>query len=58
LKTFEVRLYELIYHTVQVEADSVDDACDKASRVVTGEVKGKYETDSNGFTGDYRVEVL
>lgn len=56
MSEYTVRIYETVFHTVMVEADNEDDAYDKAHKVVTGEVKGEYETDSDGFTGNYYID--
>ena len=55
---FEVRIYETVYHDVEVEAIDEDAAYDHAHKIVTGEVKGEYETESNGFTGNYYIEEV
>lgn len=55
-ETYTVRIYETVFHTVSVEANNEDDAYDKAHNIVTGEVKGEYETDSDGFTGNYYID--
>lgn len=52
---YEVIIYELISHRVEVEADNVDDAYDNAHKIIMGEVKGEYDTESEGLTGNYYV---
>ena len=52
---YEVRIYETIYHDVDVEAENKDDAYDIAHKIITGETKGDYETESDGFTGNYCI---
>ena len=55
---FEVRIYETVYHDVEVEAVDKDEAYEKAHKIVTGEVKGDYETESDGFTGNYYIDEV
>jgi hypothetical protein len=53
---YEVIIYELISHRVEVEADNVDDAYDTAHKVVMGELAYiEYDTESEGLTGNYYV---
>jgi hypothetical protein len=58
MKEYEVTLYELIYHTAQVTAENEDAAYDAAWKIMTGDVKGEYDTDSEGFTGRYYVNEV
>jgi hypothetical protein len=55
---YEVRIYENIYHTVEVEADSRDEAYDKAREIISNGNDGDYETEAEGFTGDYSIEEV
>jgi hypothetical protein len=55
MSNYAVTIYELIYHTVEVSATDEDEAYDAAHRIVTGEIKGEYETESEGFTGNYYI---
>jgi hypothetical protein len=48
MPNYTVTLYETIYHTVDVEADSADKAVALAMNTVTGDV-GDYETESQGI---------
>ena len=55
---YEVIIYELISHRVAVEAGNEDDAYDSAHKIVMGEVKGEYDTESEGLTGNYYINQL
>jgi hypothetical protein len=55
MENYTVIIYETIYHTVEVEAENEDDAYDAAHKIVTGEVRAEYETESDGFTGNYYI---
>ena len=55
MTTYEVTIFELVSHTTQVEADNEDDAYDNAHKIITGEIKGEYETEPEGFTGNYYI---
>jgi hypothetical protein len=57
-KEFEVTIWENISHTVIVECESQDDAYEKAYEIITGVVLGDYDTDSDGFTGQWEIEEV
>lgn len=55
---YEVVIYETISHRAQVTADNKDDAYDLAYKIITGEVKEEYDTEPEGFTGQYYINEL
>jgi hypothetical protein len=53
---YTVKVWEKIVHTVDVrDAESEDDAYDKAIAIISGEHQGDYSTEADEFTG-YTVE--
>jgi hypothetical protein len=52
---YDVVIYELISHKARVTADNEDDAYDAAHQIITGEVEGEYDTEPEGFTGQYYI---
>jgi galactitol-specific phosphotransferase system IIB component len=55
---FEVRIYETVYHTVEVEAVDKAEAHQKGYDIIAGNVAGEYDTEAEGFTGSYSIEEL
>jgi hypothetical protein len=58
MATYEVTIYETVYHTVEVEANNRDEAYEKGWQIIANGADGTYETEADGFTGDYRVEEI
>ena len=58
MKEYEVTIYETVFHTAQVTAENEDDAYDAAHKIITGQIKGEYDTESDGFTGLYYVNEV
>lgn len=58
MKEWEVTIFETVRHMTTVEADNEDDAYEAAHKVITGEVKGEYDSESDGFTGNYYIDQL
>jgi hypothetical protein len=62
MKSYEVKINELMYHSLMVEAESSDDALDKAYELLrNGMSKDQqkefdYSLESEGFTGEHDVE--
>lgn len=53
MKEWEVKIYETVIHTTIVEADSMEDARDKAFEVIANGPADGYDTEAEGFTGDW-----
>ena len=58
MKEYEVKLYETVIHTTVVEAENEDEAYAKAYEVIANGPQDGYDTEAEGFTGDYLVEEL
>jgi hypothetical protein len=58
MREYEVRLYETVIHTTIVEADTEEDALAKAYDKIGNGPDSEYDTEAEGFTGDYTVEDL
>lgn len=58
MKEYEVKIYETVVHTTVVEAESEDEALDRAYSKISNKPATEYETDSEGFTGHHEVEEL
>ncbi len=62
MKSYEVKINELMYHSLMVEADSSDAAVDKAYELLRNgmtkeqEKEFDYSLESDGLTGQYDVE--
>lgn len=56
MKEYEVKLYETVIHTTVVEAENEDEAYAKAYEVIANGPQDGYDTEAEGFTGDYLVE--
>jgi hypothetical protein len=57
-KEWEVAIYETVKHTITVGAENSDEAYDKAHKVISSGYKLGYETEAEGFTGDWSAEEL
>jgi len=55
-KEWEVKIYETVVHSTVVEADNEDEAYQKAYEVIANGSSDSYDTEAEGFTGDYVVE--
>jgi hypothetical protein len=55
MPTFAVKIYETVIHMVDVEAADSSDAYNKAYEIVTNGQQDEYDTEAEGFTGDYSV---
>jgi hypothetical protein len=55
---WEVRIYETVFHTTTVEAKDRDEAYNKAYEVITNGQQDEYETEAEGFTGDWEAHEL
>lgn len=58
MKEYDVSIYEVIVHTARVTADDEDGAYSAAYNIITGEVDGEYDTESDGFTGRYYINEV
>jgi len=58
MANYEVRIYETVYHTVEVEADNKDDAYTQAWSAIIDGPFDEYETNSDGFTGRFSIEEV
>lgn len=52
---YEVKIYEIVAHTVEVEADSPDSAYEAAYDIIGSGNKEMYTTEAQGYTGEYDV---
>lgn len=58
MKEYEVKLYETVIHRTFVNADSEDDAYDKAYEVIANGQQDQYTTEADSFTGDWSAEEV
>ena len=58
MKEYEVKLYETVIHTTVVEAETEDEAYEKAYEVIANGPDDGYDTEAEGFTGYYLVEEV
>lgn len=58
MKHYEVVIFETVKHSTTVEANSRDEAYAKAYEVITNGQQDEYETEAEGFTGDWAVYEL
>jgi hypothetical protein len=52
---YQVKIYEIVSHTVEVEADSSDSAYEVAYDTIGSGNKELYDTEAQGYTGEYDV---
>lgn len=52
-KEWEVIIYETVRHSATVEADNRDEAYAKAYEIITKGQPTDYETEAEGFTGNW-----
>lgn len=55
-KDWEVKIYETVVHSTVVEADNEEEAYQRAYEVIANGSADGYDTEAEGFTGDYVVE--
>lgn len=55
MKTWEVRIYETVFHTATVEADTKEEAYNKGYEIIANGPSNEYDTEAQGFTGDWEV---
>jgi hypothetical protein len=53
VSTWEFRIYETVFHTATVEASSRDEAYEKGYEIITNGPSDGYDTEAEGFTGDW-----
>lgn len=53
MKAWEVTIYETVRHTTTVEAETRDEAYDKAYDIIANGPTNEYDTEAEGFTGDW-----
>ena len=58
MKQYEVIIFETVRHSTTVEANSRDEAYNKAYEVITNGQTTEYETEAEGFTGDWDAYEL
>ena len=58
MKHYEVIIYETVKHSTTVEANDRDEAYNKAYEVITNGTQDQYETEAEGFTGDWNAYEL
>lgn len=56
MKTWQVSYAEKVWHTTQVEANTKEEALTKAYNIITDGEPGEYDTEADGFLGDYNIE--
>lgn len=52
---YEVSIAEVVWHTTTVTAESRDEAYDKAWEIIANASGEEYDTEAEGFTGDYKI---
>jgi hypothetical protein len=52
-KTWEVIIFETVRHSATVEAETRDEAYRKAYEVIANGPDSEYETEAEGYTGDW-----
>lgn len=57
-KEWEVIIFETVRHSTTVEAENRDDAYMKAYEIIANGQDGDYETEAEGFTGDWDAYEL
>lgn len=50
---YEVKIWETVVHSTRVEAKSREEAYEKAYRIITDGPSDEYDTEADGFTGDW-----
>ena len=58
MKQWEVIIFETVRHSTTVEADTRDEAYNKAYNVIANEPSDMYETEAEGYTGDWDAYEL
>jgi hypothetical protein len=58
MKQYEVIIFEVVRHSTTVEASNRDEAYSKAYEVITNGTQDQYETEAEGFTGDWNAYEL
>ena len=57
-KQWEVYIFENVRHSTTVEADTRDEAYEKAYEIITNGQQDEYDTEAEGFTGDWTAIEL
>jgi hypothetical protein len=57
-KTWEVAINEEVIHFVEVEADTKEEAYNKAYRIISEGTDSEYRTEAEGYTGAWNAEEL
>lgn len=52
---YEVKIYEVVSHTVEVEAKSPDDAYNVAYDIISEGDESLFRTEAQGYTGEFDV---
>lgn len=55
---YNAKVYELVSHSLVVEANDEEDAWEKAHAILSEGNKDNYDTEYEGFTGDYVIEEV
>jgi hypothetical protein len=55
MPTWEVRIYETVFHTATVEADNKEQAYEKGYEIIANGPTDGYDTEAEGFTDDWEV---
>lgn len=53
MKEWEVKIYETVIHSTIVEAANEEEARDKAFEIIANGPDSEYDTEAEGFTGDW-----
>ena len=54
---YEVQLDERVKHAVEVDADTEQDALDKAYQIIMNGPESEYSTDSEGISASYVYKI-
>ncbi len=57
-KQWELIIFETVRHSTTVEAGSREEAYDKAYKVISDGFDFEYETEAEGYTGDWDAYEL
>jgi hypothetical protein len=52
-KEWEVIIFETVRHSTTVEAETRDEAYEKAYEIITNGQQDEYDTEAEGYTGDW-----
>jgi hypothetical protein len=56
MKEWNVKIYETVIHSTIVEAANADEAYAKAYEIIANGPNSEYDTEAEGFTGDWSAD--